>query len=195
MDKLIISDVDGVLLDWLPSFCHWMQLQGYVKRPGFEHDYLLHHMYGIDKEILKGLKRQFNRSDEIRSLSPHKDAVFGVAKLFQLGYQLIVVSCLDYEEKSIKNRVENLNALFGADVFYDVICLGAFDDKKPTLSRLLKQHPCVTYYLEDNIKNVKIGQDLGLRPIVLRHPYNQYYDAGVVDFAEDWRAVLAIIVN
>lgn len=193
MDKLIITDADGVLLDWLTAFHQWMQGRGYVLQPGFEHDYSLHKAYSVEKKAMTQLKRSFNQSADIMSLKPHRDAVSGVKVLSSMGYRFIVVSCLASGKLAMKNRLTNLYDLFGANVFLDVICLDALDSKRPTLSLLISKYEDIVYYIEDNVKNIIIGRELGLKPIVMRSKYNQYYDTGLIDFADDWRSVVSII--
>ena len=47
MDKIILTDCDGVLLDWEASFERWIALKGYVFNPLYNDQYSINDRYGI----------------------------------------------------------------------------------------------------------------------------------------------------
>ena len=123
MSKTILTDCDGVLLDWEKGFEIWMGEQGYVKIPDFDVTaYGLSVHYGMTKEKIKKLIREFNSSAAIGYLKPFRDATRYVPALYaSLGIYipLIVVNCL------ILARAEafaNKNTIF--DSMFDGIGMG-----------------------------------------------------------------------
>lgn len=48
-DKVILTDVDGVLLDWIYSFTQWMDRHGYVMAEGGEFEYDIQKRYNLEK--------------------------------------------------------------------------------------------------------------------------------------------------
>ena len=60
MNKTILTDCDGVLLDWENSFHEWMYDNGYKKV--VEGVYEMEVAYGIAKADCKKLVKQFNQN-------------------------------------------------------------------------------------------------------------------------------------
>jgi FMN phosphatase YigB (HAD superfamily) len=73
MHKLILSDCDGVLLDWVFSFDRWMHKHNYKKVNN--NTYGMHESYDIPRAEAERLIRMFNESVFITSLSPFRDAI------------------------------------------------------------------------------------------------------------------------
>ena len=48
-EKVIVTDVDGVLLDWLYSFTNWMKKHGFEVVEGGEDSYDVSIRYGLGK--------------------------------------------------------------------------------------------------------------------------------------------------
>jgi len=59
-DQLILTDVDGVLLNWEYSFTIWMKEHGFVLVPGGEYYYELDRRFNIDKDQVMKLVKIFN---------------------------------------------------------------------------------------------------------------------------------------
>ena len=78
--NLILTDCDGVLLNWEKSFIAWMTEQGFSADPT-NSSYDMHKRFGERKAKIKQLVREFNNSAWIGFLKPHKDAVFGVTEV------------------------------------------------------------------------------------------------------------------
>ena len=66
--RLILCDVDGVLLHWEQGFDNWMKRQGYQKIK--ENSYKVEEHYGINKEACALLIQIFNESSAMRYLDP-----------------------------------------------------------------------------------------------------------------------------
>ena len=47
MDKIILTDIDGVVFDWHTAFVKWMELQGYSSTGVIHHDSEIHNEFGI----------------------------------------------------------------------------------------------------------------------------------------------------
>ena len=53
MQKRIITDADGVLLDWEYAFNIWMQSHGFEPVEGYQFKYDMAERYGIPKKQVK----------------------------------------------------------------------------------------------------------------------------------------------
>ena len=65
MKKIILTDADGVLLDWEYAFDVWMQQHGFNKVEGGNLKYNIGKRYNIDYEQGKKLIKMFNESAHI----------------------------------------------------------------------------------------------------------------------------------
>jgi FMN phosphatase YigB (HAD superfamily) len=80
-NKTILTDCDGVLLDWEYAYGSWMHRHGYeVVHEGI---YDMSEKYGLVKSESKKLIRMFNESASIRKLPPLRDAIKYVKKLHE----------------------------------------------------------------------------------------------------------------
>ena len=78
-DKLILSDCDGVMLDWMYSFDQWMKRHGYrIQKP---EEYDIGKKYEVGMCEKKRLTRMFNESASIRKIPPLRDAIKYIRKL------------------------------------------------------------------------------------------------------------------
>jgi FMN phosphatase YigB (HAD superfamily) len=168
-DKLILTDCDGCLLDWNPTFSIWMQSRGHVLKHPNEYD--ISARYELAPGVGDLLVRQFNDVEpEIGSLPPHDDAVEYVRKLHhEHGYRFVVISSVSETASTAHLRRLNLDRVFGEECFSHLVCLkiGAKKDKalKPYENSGL-------FWIEDNLTNAKTGHEMGLTTLLLDASYN-----------------------
>ena len=170
MKNIILTDCDGVLLDWENSFHDWMYDNGYKKV--VEGVYEMEVAYDISKAECKKLVKEFNQSAWMCCLPALRDARSGVAKLVEAGYTFTCITSLSLDVKAQMLRISNLKNIFGKNVFIDVICLDTGADKDDALEPY-RDSGC--YWIEDKPKNVDLGCSLGLRGILIAHDYNTSY--------------------
>jgi fido (protein-threonine AMPylation protein) len=188
--KTILTDVDGVLLDWVYSFRGWMDRHGYkIVDP---HEYRMDKAYGLTDEEGKRLCRMFNESATIRKLSPLRDAVKYVRKLHEdHGYVFRVISSLSEDTYAGHLRTKNLNELFGPTVFESYVYIDTGADKDEVLEPY-RDSGC--YWIEDKPENADLGDKLGLESILMRHPFNATY-VGPAQRVMNWKEIYDIIVG
>jgi|TARA_B100000902_G_scaffold30247_1_gene36208 phosphoglycolate phosphatase-like HAD superfamily hydrolase len=187
--NLILTDCDGVLLNWENSFIEWMSEQGFTPAPdNFGYD--MSKRFGEKKAKIKSLVREFNNSAWIGFLKPHLDAVWGVEQLAAKGWRFGAITSLSEDVYAGKMREYNLQQLFG-DVFDFVTCIDTGADKDEAL---LPYKDSGLYWLEDKPENAKLGADLGLKTIMLRHKHNASFDDARIKTVDNW-AQLVNYVN
>ena len=82
-NKIILTDIDGVILDWEEGFNVWMQHHGHELVDDYQYMYNIGERYGMSYEQGSKLVKQFNESAAIGFLPPLRDAQFFVKKLNQ----------------------------------------------------------------------------------------------------------------
>jgi FMN phosphatase YigB (HAD superfamily) len=192
MNKVILTDCDGVLLNWEASFTTWMAQKGYNKVDADEYD--VAKSYSLSKAESKPLVRQFNESAWMGYLPALRDARSGVAKLVELGYEFVCITSLSLDENAKKARVKNLQAIFGEDVFTmeNVVCLDTGADKDEALAEYAGLG---LYWIEDKTENAKLGVDLGLKTILVNHGHNQDCDNTNIKRVANWAEIVSIVTN
>tara|TARA_B100001939_G_C16935429_1_gene615820 strand:- start:1586 stop:2170 length:585 start_codon:yes stop_codon:yes gene_type:complete len=190
MDKRIILDCDGVLLDWAYAFDVWMVEHGYSKISNTNQYYEQTRRYGISQvEAVSQIKR-FNESGCVGFIPAFRDSVEYVTKLSELGWKFEVISCLDKDKYAQKLRQKNLLHLFG-DVFDFIDC--ALDFTVGKEQYLLDRYKGKNYYwIEDSVDHAESGKRVGLNSIVMDHPYNKEWDGPRV---KNWKEVYQIITH
>lgn len=190
-DKIILTDCDGVLLDWEAAFTDWMGAKGNTKIVNGIYD--ISKSYGIEKVEGKRLVREFNESAWMGFLPAFRDARSGVAKLVEAGFKFICITSLSLDEKAKMQRISNLKNVFGKDVFLDVVCLDTGADKDEALSPYAGSG---LYWLEDKTENAMCGAELGLKSILIEHAHNaDAVSIENINRVASWTEIVDIIVN
>jgi len=187
-DKIILVDCDGVLVDWLYSFDGWLKkkYKVEVKDPV---SYKMDVRYNIVRDKMKEMVSHFNESSTIGYLSPLRDAIKYVKKLHEEeGYIFHCITSLSDNPHSAKLRTQNLQNLFGKTAFEKIVCLGCGDDKDDAL-KAYEESEC--WWIEDKIKNADAGKQLGLNPVLMKHPYNSHVQD--IPVANNWKEIYNMI--
>ncbi len=171
-NKIILTDADGCLFNWNSTFNQFMQERGYTIVPGEEENYSVEERFDLDFDGKMDFIKEFNHSDRIGQLPPHADAKKYVAKLNAEGYKFIVVTSLSEKPSAHEYRAQNLKEHFG-DAIIDLHCLRIGVHKA---EKLKQWEGTNMFFIEDHVSNAVAGAKLGLRSIVIDHPYNLGYD-------------------
>jgi len=169
-EKVILTDCDGVLLDWAYSFDRWMNRFGY--RIQDDEAYDIRERYDLGMADKQRLVRMFNESATIRKLPPLRDAIKYVKKLHEEhGYVFHVITSQTNDEYAQHLRIKNLCELFGPSVFEKYVFLDTGADKNDALTEYAGTY---CYWLEDKIQNAYVGQSFGLESLLMDHPFNKW---------------------
>lgn len=191
-NKLILSDADGVLLDWEWAFSVWMQQRGFTLTEGHKKTYSLHHHYTdlSPAEAKKSIKL-FNESAAIGFLPALRDSMFYVKRLYEEhGYRLRVITSLSLDENSGKLREMNLRKLFG-DAIESVICLDTGADKDEALEPYRNSN---LWWIEDKPENADVGHNIGLKSILVEHGHNMDHSTSY-PVVKNWKEIYSIITE
>lgn len=174
-DNIILVDCDGVLCDWEYSFTQWMNHKGYPTKD--DQQYNVGKRFGLTKAEGKKLVLEFNDSAAIAFLPPLRDSVYYMKRLNMLhGYKFHCITSLSKNRYAQKLRIQNLELLFGKELFDDYIILDCGADKDDAL---LPYAESDCWWIEDKPKNAELGASYGLQSILVAHDHNAYYDGDI----------------
>jgi FMN phosphatase YigB (HAD superfamily) len=189
-EKVILTDVDGVLLDWLFSFTQWMEKHGYVANPDATDQYDVTKRYGLNGPDKERLVRMFNESAWIRCLPPLRDSIKYMRKLHEdHGYVFRVISSLSNDYYAQHLRTKNLIEMFGPSVFDTFVYLDTGADKDDALEQY-RGSEC--WWVEDKPENADLGVELGLNSILMGHNFNKNYN-GKASRVNNWKEIYQLI--
>jgi FMN phosphatase YigB (HAD superfamily) len=191
--KLILTDSDGVLLDWQTAFHKWMKARGYLATHNVNDFYLVHEMYeNLTEEEGRKLIRTFNESAAIGFLPALRDSMYYVRKLYEKhGYRFRVITSLSLDKHAHKLREMNLKNLFG-DAIEDIIFLDTGDDKDVALAPYKDSG---LYWIEDKPENAMIGKTLGLKSILMEHDHNIHARWEPYPCVSNWKDIYKMIIS
>ena len=181
----VLTDCDGVLLNWEYAFNTWMQRHGYKEVEDAYKYYDVGDRYGISAKKKTKLVKFFNESSAIGFLPPLRDAMYYVDKLHrEHGAVFHVITSLSLEPTAQDLRIQNLNKLFGSTVFEKFVFLDTGADKDEALLPYANSYDL---WIEDKVENAELGVKLGLESVLIEHGFNMHYDG--IPLMENWKQV------
>ena len=193
--KIILTDIDGVVLNWEYAFGEYMEFQGHQPVEGHNKYYSVRQKYNLPTDASGDLViKTFNESAAIGFLPPLRDAQYFIKKLHeQHQYQFIAITSLSLLPYAQQLREKNLKKLFGDNCFIEVNCLDTGADKDEILDVYAREYPGA-YWIEDKPQNADVGIALGLKSILVEHGHNMHYN-GPGKVAKNWEEIYNIIIN
>lgn len=190
MDKVILTDCDGVLLNWEYAFDTWMKRHGYEMQPDGHWLYDIGERYGISKDEKKRLVKHFNESSAIGFLPPLRDAMYYVDLLHRKhGYVFHMITSLSLDPYAQELRIQNTKKLFGETAFEKFVFLDTGADKHEAL----EQYKDTDYlWIEDKIENAELGYDYGLKGILMEHGHNMHNNT--LPIVKNWKEIYDTLV-
>ena len=192
MNKIILTDADGVILDWEWAFTVWMTERGYQQKPDKKLTYYLHdHFHDLTHAEAKKVVKQFNESAAIGFLPALRDSTYYVKRLHEEhGYRFRVITSLSLDKNAGRLREMNLRKIFG-EAIEDVICLGTGADKDEALA---PYEGSGMWWIEDKPANADCGHALGLKTILIEHGHNMHHEC-VYPVVKNWKEVYELITG
>lgn len=187
----ILTDCDGVLLNWEYAFNTWMQRHGYEEVEDAYKYYDVGDRYGLSNRKKKELVKYFNESSAIGFLPPLRDAMHYVDRLHrEHGAVFHVITSLSLEPTAQELRIQNLNKLFGSTVFEKFVFLDTGADKDEAL---LPYEGSYDVWIEDKVENAELGIEMGLDSVLIEHGFNMYVEN--IPLMKDWKEVYEYVVG
>lgn len=189
-NKVILTDCDGVILDWIYAFDQWMARHGYIVME--PHQYQMELKYGMERVDAKRLVRMFNESAAIRKLPPLRDAIKYIRKLHEEhGYIFHAITSLSKDQYACHLRTKNLRELFGDTAFEKYVYLDTGADKD---DELVKYEGTGCWWVEDKPENADCGLKFGLKSLLIDHDFNQEY-TGPAPRVKNWKEIYELVTK
>lgn len=179
--KILITDVDEVLLDWSNSFDKFLRDNyGYEDVHLRDNPKRLWDVIGVDEKDIGNIMSIHNDSPEFAKLNYKKDAVILKDKHRLFDRIIAVTSCGN--KKSIKEkRIKNLEDRFG-NIIYEIQFLGFLNPKYKSLKKIKDEYPNATIFMiDDSVKDVEYARSLGINAYVYKTTFHNPKDLPVVE--------------
>lgn len=165
---IILTDCDGVLLNWAQSYHWWMKRKGFKQiKPN---EYAMDECYGIPRKQSQELCKTFCESAAIGFIPPLRDAVKYVRKLHEEhGAVFHCITSMSDDTWACRLRDDNLKRVFGDTAFERCVYLECGADKNEALERYRDSD---FVWVEDKAENANLGSEMGLNTFLIEHPYN-----------------------
>jgi len=194
-NKTILTDIDGVVLNWQYAFHIWMQEHKYVAVDDWKDHYGVEKIYSIDGEHAFSLVQLFNESAAIGFLPPLRDAMHYIKRLHEEhGYTFHAITSVSDDENTIKLRTMNLHKLFGETTFESIVCLGCAAPKHDILQSYAN-NGFNGYWIEDKVSNAVAGANLGFKTLLMEHGHNMHRLDDKYNIVKNWKEIYEIILN
>ena len=189
-ENIILVDCDGVLCDWEYAFTQFMHHKGF---PTFDSTaYTVGERFNFTREQGRTFVEEFNNSAAIGFLPPLRDSVYYVKRLNMLhGYKFHCITSLSTNRYAQKLRIQNLELLFGKEVWEDFIFLKCGADKDEALAEY-KDTGC--FWIEDKTENARVGDRLGLNSILVAHTHNKDESRAIPRYSR-WKEIYKHIIG
>ena len=186
MDKIILTDIDGVVFDWHTAFVRWMELQGYSSTGVIHHDAEIHNEFGISLQEATVKREEFNSSMACSVLEPMRESQQWINKLHEEGFHFIAITSLSDKPIAQYYRYLNIEDYFETDVFIDVRCLPAGASK---IEAMMDFENSELLFVDDRISNLEDAIKVGLKPVMMKHAYNIHYQNKNVHQVANWQDI------
>jgi hypothetical protein len=206
-NRIILTDVDGVLLEWENHFTEWMLQRSYFNKEvgeGYigkkiypytlldnkENTYEMAERFGLTKTEVRKEIREFNKSAWMGNQAPMPDSQTWVKLLAAEGWTFVPITSQTSDIPAQCLRKKRMGELFGDHIFtnYHILDTGADKD-----SALAEFHNTGLYWVEDKPKNALDGLKYGLKPILIDHPYNRDFNHPDVIRVNNWKQIHEIL--
>ena len=200
-NRIIITDVDGVLLEWEHHFTKWMlqktlfddrgaRYHPYRLLPDKQDTYWMEERFGLTKNEIRIQIREFNRSAWMGTQRPMLGSQTWVKLLAAEGWTFIPITSQTSDKPAQELRKRRLGELFGEHVFTNYHILGTGADKDSALAEF---HNTGLYWVEDKPANAVAGLKYGLKPILIDHPYNKDLNHDGIIRVNNWQDIHKIL--
>lgn len=193
MRKTLVTDCDGVLLNWLSGIPKFLAEQGLDSR------HLADRLEGnqfvpieeifMSETLEQALSRMsgYQSSHWLKQLPAMEPGAEVIVERLSDEYEIIVVTSFSEDKEAQRNREENLQLRYGSSIS-DLICLPFSANKTDVLKDLAKSRD-VRLWIDDQIKHVHHGINAGIESYQYTYGMTCGRNTGEVRELNSWREV------
>ena len=196
-NRIILTDVDGVLLEWENHFTQWMlkrshfdqngqRIQTYNLLPNMESEYAMEKRFGIEAWQIQQEIREFNRSAWMYTQPPMPNSITWVKLMAAEGWTFIPITSQTSDVPAQILRKKRLVELFGDHVFQNYLILETGASKTTALNEFKNTG---LFWVEDKWQNALEGLKCGLKPLLIDHIYNKQFSHPEITRVKDWKEI------
>lgn len=175
MHKILLTDIDGVVLNWSDHF------QKYLKQY-YPEVSLWDPTTFAQSDQTADIIKYYNNTAWIGFLPPLRDAQEILPKFKQEGWEIIACTSMGVDQYANALRKQNIESLF-PDVFARVDIIPFMEPKNKWLSQYKGSG---AIWVEDKWTNAVAGANIGLKTYFMKHSYNAMYDADNIEKVDNW---------
>ena len=168
--KILLTDLDGVYIDWFSGFVSYMKSIGYTATAGVPTIYNMTDIFPMLKKPWEHIK-DFQQSQFYAELKPYEDAKKVYKELYDAGVQIFAITSCGTESETVRMRRDFIDA---QGIFTDAMMLGLGESKLDAL-----RHFNTGVFIDDLPAMVVDGTKAGHTSLLKTMPYN--LDACVLD--------------
>lgn len=188
---IILTDVDGVLVDWFSRLPYFLKKKGLpyeraVAMYAHGHWQTIEELTGLPTPEAEALVDEYARSKYMEFLSPYKDALIAVNNL-KHHYDFVAVTAISESDECYERRKANLDFWF-PNAFTGLHCVGSGGDKQATLA---KYEP--TIWIDDTPKHISEGLRAGHKCIRLVRDSRMDVTSSFI--AHNWHEISNLILQ
>lgn len=186
-DKVIIADVDQVLLDFTSRMRDFVyEKHGHVVK-GQSLEWDLRAWLQVDD--VPELLREFFSSYYFGTLDPMPGAKICLDRFRNMGYKIVCLTSCGTSDVTQALRLANLFNHFG-DIFHEVHFVEMDESKFADLSMLNDRYD-VQMFIDDKPENIDAAVEAGIsRPVLMKAPHNRE-ERDSYDSVYGWYEVLS----
>lgn len=185
MNKLILTDIDDTILNYVTPFRAWMEAKGYEPVRPYGEVYNLGQIYGLDDDHAISLIEEFTHGEEFGALAPEPCALEVLPALYWEGYRFVAISATVKSKENRDRRMKNISEAFGFE-FEDCFCTGLRLPKTPYLESYRGKSDL---WVEDNFSHAVDGAEMGHNTFLITRLYNRDFEHERVTRVNDWHDI------
>jgi len=178
VSKIILTDIDGVVLDWSGHFNKYL-MQYHPEQK------LMNPTTFSQTEDIGVMIEDFNKTAWIGFLDAHKDAREILPILKNEGWQIYGCTSMGSDQYANALRKQNIENLF-PDVFAKLDIIPFMEPKGKWLSQWRGSG---AIWVEDKWSNAIAGADIGLKTYLMKHEYNAQHDHTGIEKVDNWTQI------
>ena len=175
MRKLLLTDVDGVVLNWSEQFNKYLKQYHPDKA-------LMDPTTFSQTEDIGQLIKGYNLTAWIGFLQPLRDAQEVLPRFKEQGWTIIACTSMGTDQYANALRKQNMEQVF-PNVFDRIDIIPFMEPKNKWLSQYKGSG---AIWVEDKWTNAVAGANIGLKTYFMKHSYNAMYDADNIEKVDNW---------